>query len=371
MTETDDASVASDRSSIFILVQQTDCKPVDPDFLLLDSQSTVNLFSNPNLVNNVRQATTPINVHCNKGTMPTTAVTDFGTNEVYLNPDGIANVLSLFALGQKHHITYDSKDRGGVFKVHTSEGLLEFTPTKKGLHALDLKTNPQAAHLLVTFNGAASRRCGHTGRGTRSVGDAGYTPSQITSWQGSGILGDFGRLASDLHQFMIPITARLLRTCGKGKGGSLKTYRRNHQRFPITLPPGEQDKKTRLFEELKALCDHPDPKQHPRNDWISAKTWRLVAHRTMLRRTGRLCRLGGHRMKRDIWNSLKDNRIARTKRASQSIEAKLRGGDVQEAFRLLKGWYRAATEVEARPCTQTMARQTEERIALYTRRTPP
>ena len=45
----------------------------------------------------------------------------------------------------------------------------------------------------------------------------------------------------------------------KGKGGSRKTYRCNRQRFPITLPPGEQDKKTHLFEELKALCDHPDP----------------------------------------------------------------------------------------------------------------
>ncbi len=57
----------------------------------------------------------------------------------------------------------------------------------------------------------------------------------------------------------------------KRKGGSLKTYRRNRQRFPITLPPGEQNKQTHLFEKLKALCDHPDPKQHPRNDWISTK----------------------------------------------------------------------------------------------------
>ncbi len=51
----------------------------------------------------------------------------------------------------------------------------------------------------------------------------------------------------------------------KGKDGSLKTYQCNRQRFPITLPPGEQKEKTRLFEELKALCDHPDPKQHPSN----------------------------------------------------------------------------------------------------------
>jgi hypothetical protein len=69
------------------------------------------------------------------------------------------------------------------------------------------------------FDGAASRRQGRAGRGVKSVGGVGYTPSWTTSWQGRGILGDFGRSASNLHQFTIPITARLLRTCGKGKVG--------------------------------------------------------------------------------------------------------------------------------------------------------
>jgi hypothetical protein len=150
MTDVDDASIASDASSVIILAQQADQKPIDPNFLLLNSQSTVNLFSNPQLVENVRQAATPINVHCNKGSMPTTTVADFGSNEVYLNPDKIANVLSCFHLGQKHHITYDSKDRGGIFKVHTFDSLLEFKPTNKGLHVLDLHGNPKAAHVLVT-----------------------------------------------------------------------------------------------------------------------------------------------------------------------------------------------------------------------------
>ena len=130
MTETDDASVASDSSSIFILAQQTDRKPIDPDFLFLDSQSTVNLFSNPNLVNNVRQATTPISVHCNKGTMPTPAVADFGMNEVYLNPDGIANVLSLFALGQKTS-RMTAKIVVGYLKFTLRRGSLNLHRSKK------------------------------------------------------------------------------------------------------------------------------------------------------------------------------------------------------------------------------------------------
>jgi hypothetical protein len=95
MTESNDASKASDTSSVIILTQQTACHPINPKHLLLDSQSTVNLFSNPKHVNNARQATTPIDVHCNKGSIPTSTVADFGTNEVCINPNGIANVLSL------------------------------------------------------------------------------------------------------------------------------------------------------------------------------------------------------------------------------------------------------------------------------------
>ena len=155
-TDTYDASVASDTSSVILIAQTNARSSIDPDFLLLDSQSTINLFSNPHHVDNVRPAEHPIQVHCNKGIMPATNVADFGTNEVYVNQDGIANVLSLFLLGKKHHITYDSHDRGGVFKVHTSQGIMEFKPTSKGLHALNLKDNPEAAHLLVTSSHVSS-----------------------------------------------------------------------------------------------------------------------------------------------------------------------------------------------------------------------
>jgi hypothetical protein len=144
------ASVASDASSVIILAQQGGRGASDPNYLLLDSQSTINLFSNPNHVDNVRPATQPIKVHCNKGVMPTDNIADFGHNVVYVNPDGIANVLSLYLLGQRHHITYDSKDRGGVYKVHTSRGVLEFTPTPSGLHVLNFKQDPHVAHVLIT-----------------------------------------------------------------------------------------------------------------------------------------------------------------------------------------------------------------------------
>jgi hypothetical protein len=43
-------------------------------------------------------------------------------------------------------------------------------------------------------------------------------------------------------------------------------------------------------------------------------------------------------------------------------------GEVIEAFRHLKGWYQKAAEMQARPCRQTMERQTDEREDLYVER---
>ena len=76
-------------------------------------------------------------------------------------------------------------------------------------------------------------------------------------------------------------------------------------------------------------------------------------------------------MQRQIWAALRGDRKARTSRVSDLIKAKLAGGDVQEAFCHLKGWYRAASETTTCPYPQTMVRQTAKRVDLYARRDPP
>jgi hypothetical protein len=164
-TTPDDASVASDEESVIVLAQAhtspSDAVPaylmtqdvpapaIDSDLVLLDSQSTVDLFTNPAHVHNIRPYQKPIHVHCNSGTMSTTSEADFGDTPVYFNSNGIANVLSLYRLGRKFRVTYDSTDRQGVFQVHTAHSVVEFKPTPKGLHVLNLKDNPEAAFLLV------------------------------------------------------------------------------------------------------------------------------------------------------------------------------------------------------------------------------
>jgi hypothetical protein len=173
--DADDASVSSDDESVLILAQvaeplppsshgvilaqQSDTssrRPICSDLVLLDSQSTVHLFSDPTHVKNIHPAAHPIRVHCNKGALDTTHVADFGHTPVFFDPRGIANVLSLYQLRQKFKVTYNSTDRGGVFKVFTQAGLVEFKPTEKGLHAINLRENPDAAYVLVNDAGLAS-----------------------------------------------------------------------------------------------------------------------------------------------------------------------------------------------------------------------
>ena len=113
-------------------------------------------------------------------------------------------------------------------------------------------------------------------------------------------------------------------------------------------------------ETMKAACTDPDTKQQGCNDWVSDTTWQLIKQRTSLRRAGQLRRHEASVMQWEVQQCLRADRDAWTKKVGA-------GGNVQEAFRHLKGWYQSATDTQARPCFQTMDWQTAERINLYRR----
>lgn len=111
---------------------------MNENYLLLDNQSTVNQIVNPNMLKNIRKSSKPIKIHCNAGMTKTELEGELGEMTVYHNPDGIANVLSLKSVAEKNRVTYDSWDRDRVFKVHTKNGVVEFKPTERGLHYVDM-----------------------------------------------------------------------------------------------------------------------------------------------------------------------------------------------------------------------------------------
>ncbi len=136
-----------------IFAQQKSRGMMNENYLLLDNQSTVNQIVNPNMLKNIRKTSKPIKIHCNAGMSKTELEGELGEMTVYHNPDGIANVLSLKSVAEKHRVTYDSWDRDGVFKVHTKNGVVEFKPTERGLHYVDMSVEGDVIqHMLVTAN---------------------------------------------------------------------------------------------------------------------------------------------------------------------------------------------------------------------------
>ena len=111
---------------------------IKPTWILIDSQSTIDIFSNPNLVRNIRLAEVPMTVRSHGGTKTVTHIADLPgyDNPVYFDEDGIANILSLAKVKEGHRVTYDSED-GNVFTVHTSNGPVNFQECGRGLYYFD------------------------------------------------------------------------------------------------------------------------------------------------------------------------------------------------------------------------------------------
>ncbi len=98
-----------------IFVHKKEGGVVNKNWVLLDSQSTANQVADPGMLTNIRKAKNPVTIHCNAGSIYSALKGEFGNVTVKHDPHSIANVLLLYKAKQCHRVTYDNKDRGGVF----------------------------------------------------------------------------------------------------------------------------------------------------------------------------------------------------------------------------------------------------------------
>jgi len=132
-----------------IFVQKKEGGVVDRNWVLPDSQSTIDRVSNPAMLTDIRKAKIPSKIHCNARSTCSVLEGNFGSITVKHSPYGIANVLLLNGAQQRHRVMYDSKDRGGVFQVHTNEGIVEFKPSARGLHYHDVSNASSNIELML------------------------------------------------------------------------------------------------------------------------------------------------------------------------------------------------------------------------------
>ena len=88
---------------------------MDPILIILDSELEIHLFCNRNLLENTRISEKGVVVHFNSGDNFTNKISTLKIfADMWLNPNGIANIPSLKEVINRHVVTYKSEeDRGG------------------------------------------------------------------------------------------------------------------------------------------------------------------------------------------------------------------------------------------------------------------
>ena len=111
------------------------------EWVLLDSQSTIDVFVNHRLLKNIRRIDQYMYIHCTTGVTRTNLVGELpGYGTVWFHPDGIANILSLSRVRTKYRITFDS-DKNNEFIVHKPDGSTRnFKESNRGLYYHDTST---------------------------------------------------------------------------------------------------------------------------------------------------------------------------------------------------------------------------------------
>jgi hypothetical protein len=114
-------------------------------WVLLDSQSTADAYSNPDLLTNIREVKGSLTIHTQAGKAVTKLRgTVAGYGEVWYCPDGIANILSLANVSKTRTVTFHSKN-GNQFEVTKNDGTKRiFKQSQHGLyyHNMSMPKSP-------------------------------------------------------------------------------------------------------------------------------------------------------------------------------------------------------------------------------------
>ena len=126
-------------------------------------------------------------------------------------------------------------------------------------------------------------------------------------------------------------------------------YLTGRKNLPLQ-PPAEPTREYVIFAALRRSVPKPHARERRMNEWISEDTWRLVNERVSARRGTRV-QESIRRLIRAISASIKVDRKRRVETAGKEVET-LFGADPpnpREAWRSLKGWYKAAVKCAPQP----------------------
>jgi hypothetical protein len=138
-----------------ITLTQLDAAPpapdlISPDWILLDSGSTVSSIKNKTLLSDLRDSEEVMRVFTNGGSQD---YSEIGTLKlfpfnVYYNPRSLANILSLTQVSEMFRVTMDTDD-APTMMVHVSPDIiLRFQQCGSGLYYYDTAANAHNSNVI-------------------------------------------------------------------------------------------------------------------------------------------------------------------------------------------------------------------------------
>jgi hypothetical protein len=122
-------------------------------WILLDNQSTIDVFYNKAILTNIRRVPTKMRIHCNAGISTTNMVGDLaGYGTVWYHKNGIANILSLAKVSREHNVKFDSAN-GNTFEVNKKDGngkTMTFNQSSNELYFFDIDKNDKGITMVTT-----------------------------------------------------------------------------------------------------------------------------------------------------------------------------------------------------------------------------
>jgi hypothetical protein len=226
----------------FIMAQHDHA--IDPNWILLDSQSTISVFKNPAMLTNIRNSGRVLRANTNGGFQDSTQVGDFpNLGEVWYNPDSIANILSLADVCRVRRVTMDSATNPAI-TVHRKDGsLMHFTAHPSGLYVFNANDSSSAVTAYTLVNTVAEQKKLFTPRQVQDADKA----RDLYRLLGRPSEADFQRILRNNYLHNCPVTptdaARALTIYGKDvpflKGTT--THRPAASRVPtftaVAIPP--------------------------------------------------------------------------------------------------------------------------------------
>ena len=134
-------------------------KAIPSNWVLLDSCSTINVFSSSELLKNIRRSEKRMKIACQSGVSSTNLVGDLeGFPEpLWFTPDGIANVLSLASVRKHFPVKYITKGSRARFVVEMEGRKISFNESHDGLYYQELSMKEEGTSLVTTVRDQRER----------------------------------------------------------------------------------------------------------------------------------------------------------------------------------------------------------------------